>query len=119
MGFSFRFVPIFFVTLLPAFAYGAGEIIQIKDEDAPLLKEIDNGLSSLMDTARKCRSTDANLYECLCAESTSLKKLDSALRTALDEKPEWKDKTIYHDGVTIQIPSLEKQMEDIQGQCGA
>ena len=119
MGFNLRFGLIFLVTLLPAFANAVGETIQIKDEDAPLLKEIDDGLSSMMAAAGECRSTDANLYECLCKESTSLKKLDSALRTALDKKPEWKGETIYHDGVTLQIPGLQKQVEDVQKQCGA
>lgn len=119
MWFNLRFGLIFLVTLLPAFANATGETIQIKDEDAPLLQEIDDGLSSLMDAAGDCRSAGANLYECLCTESTSLKKLDSALRTALDKKPEWKGETIYHDGVTLQIPSLHKQVEDVQKQCGA
>lgn len=119
MGFNLRFGLILLVTLLPAFANATGETIQVKEEDAPLLQEIDDGLSSLMATAGECRSTDANLYECLCTESTSLKKLDSAIRTALDKKPEWKGQTIYHDGVTLQIPSLEKQVEDVQKQCGA
>ncbi|GGC79298.1 hypothetical protein [Marinobacter halophilus] len=119
MGFNLRFGLIFLVTLMPAFTNAAGETIQIKDEDAPLLHEIDDGLSSLMDAAGECRSTDSNLYECLCTESTSLKKLDSALRTALDKKPEWKGETIYHDGVTLQIPSLEKQVEDVQKHCSA
>ena len=119
MGFSLRLGLIFLVALLPAFANAAGKTIQVKDEDAFLLQEIDDGLSALMGAAGECRSTDANLYECLCTESKSLKKLDSALRTALDKKPEWKGKTIYHDGVTLQIPSLEKQVVDMQKQGGA
>jgi hypothetical protein len=72
MGFNLRFCLIFLVTLLPALANAAGETIQINDEDAPLLRKIDDGLSSLMDAAGNCRSTDANLYECLCTESTAL-----------------------------------------------
>jgi hypothetical protein len=119
MGFNLRFGLIFLVTILPAFASATGENIQIEDKNAPLFQEINAGLSSLMKAAGECRSTDVPLYECLCTESTSLKKLDSALRTALDKKPEWKGETIYHDGVTLQIPSLEKQVEDVQKQCGA
>ena len=93
--------------------------VQIEEMDAPLFQEINAGLSSLMDAAGECRSTSPNLYKCLCAESTALKKMDSALRKALEKKPEWKGQTIYHDGVTLQIPSLEKQVEDVQKQCGA
>jgi hypothetical protein len=119
MGINLRFGLIFLFSLLPALGNAAGETIQIQDKDAPLLQEIDDGFSSLMDAAGDCRSKDANLYACLCTESTALKKLDSALRTALDKKPEWKGETIYHDGVTVQIPSLEKQVEDIEKQCGA
>jgi hypothetical protein len=69
--------------------------------------------------AGECRGKDANLYECLCKESTALRKLDSALRTAIDKKPEWKGETIYYDGLTLQIPSLEKHVEDVQKQCAA
>ena len=75
MGFSLRLGLIFLVALLPAFANAAGKTIQVKDEDAFLLQEIDDGLSALMGAAGECRSTDANLYECLCTESKSLKKL--------------------------------------------
>lgn len=51
MGFNLRFGLIFLVSLLPALGNATGETIQIKDEHAPLLQEIDHGLSSLMDAA--------------------------------------------------------------------
>nr|WP_297404048.1 hypothetical protein [uncultured Marinobacter sp.] len=118
MGFNLRCGLIFLISVLPALANAANEIVQVKDQDAPLFQDINEGLSSLMDAAGECRSTDANLYECLCAESTALQKLDSALRAALERKPEWKGEVIYYDGATLQIPSLEKQVEDVQKQCG-
>lgn len=118
MGFNLRCGLIFLICLLPVVGNAADGTVQIEDEDAPLFQEINDGLSSLMVAAGECRSTDANLYKCLCAESTALKKMDSALREALERKPEWKGQTIYHDGVTLQIPSLEKQVEDVQKQCG-
>lgn len=119
MNFNVRFWFIFLISVLPTLGSSANETIQIENKDIPLFQGINDGLSSLMDAAGKCRSTDANLYKCLCAESKALKKMDSALRKALEKNPEWKGQTIYHDGVTLQIPSLEKQVEDVQKQCGA
>jgi hypothetical protein len=88
MNLNLRFSLIFLIGLLPAVGSSANETIQIKNKDIPLFQGINYGLSSLMDAAGKCRSTDSNLYKCLCAESKALKKMDSALRKALDKNPE-------------------------------
>jgi|AntRauTorcE11898_2_1112593.scaffolds.fasta_scaffold02368_3 hypothetical protein len=94
------------------------ETVHIKNQDAPYFETIDDGLNALMSVAGECRNaSDTNLYECLCAESAALQKLDLALRAALERKPEWKGEVIYYDGVTLQIPSLEQQVEDVQKQC--
>lgn len=118
MTFNIRCGLIFLISLLPALAHAANETVQIHDQYAPLFQGVDDGLSLLMNAAGECRSTDANLYECLCAESTALQKLDSALRFAFKRKSEWKGEVIYYGGATLQVSSLEKQVEDIQKQCG-
>jgi len=118
MGLNLRFGLIFLI-ILPALVHAANEVVQVQDRDAVLFQDINNGLSSLMGAASECRSSDAAVYDCLCAESTTLQQLDSALRSALNRKPEWKGEVIYYDGATLQIPSLEKQVEDVQKQCGA
>lgn len=86
--FTLHFGPLVLFLLPREFVSAAGETIQVKDEDAPLLRDIDVGLSSLMAAAKKCRSTDANVYTCMCKEATSLQQLAAAPRAALERKPE-------------------------------
>ena len=107
------------LVLVPLFAQAASETITIKEENVPYFKAIDEGFSSLMKVAAECRKTDAELYACLCDEATALEQLDSALRTALEHQPAWTGNVIHHDGVNYQIPSLEKQVEDVQKHCSA
>lgn len=61
------------------------------DVDAPHFKALDAALPPLMDAASACREAGADLYTCLCEESTALEGMEAALESALQNKPDWED----------------------------
>ena len=116
-----RYIHSFLITLIslfPVVSSATVDAIHINNEDVPYFERIDDGLAALMSAAGECRSaSDLTVYECLCAESTALQQMDSALRAAISRRPAWEGETLYYNGVNLQIPALQKQVEDVQKQC--
>lgn len=99
--------------------HAAYPTVQVAEEDLPYFQALEDALPPLMDAASACREANADLYTCLCEESSALEGMEAALESALQNKPDWEDKGLHYEGVNLLVPGLQKQIDMVREQCPA
>lgn len=92
--------------------------IKVQEGDIAYFDRIDKSFTAIAAAAGECSSSELGLHDCLCEEAPSeIRALESALDHAVENKPEWEDQTIVHEGVNYNLLGLRNQAEAIWAIC--
>lgn len=99
-------------------AYAQSIAQEVNAGGAAHFQAINSALNRMLEVAGECREHgSSDLYDCLCAEGDALAKMDTALEKAVGRYPQWLDEIILHDGITLNVPALLKQAQDVGERC--
>lgn len=97
------------------------EAINVKESDIAYFDRIHQSFTTIAAVAGDCSSSANGLHDCLCEEASALQGLESALEFTVQNKPEWEDRVIVHEGVNYNLLGLRNQAKAIRaiGKCEA
>jgi|AntRauTorcE11897_2_1112592.scaffolds.fasta_scaffold27845_3 hypothetical protein len=95
--------------------------IKVKESDVAYFDRIDQSFTTIASVAGECSSSEVGMHACICEEASALEDLESALDHTVQNKPEWEDRVIVHEGVNYNLLGLRNQAAAIRaiGKCGA
>jgi hypothetical protein len=112
------------VLLVPCVVTAADAVVMEPGEGPPAGLEIKKAFDEFMRVNEECRGSGGDVMNCICDEGAALERLNTALASALEKHPDWRERPLQYrnfaDDSTLQIviPAMQEQMSMMTTRCG-